>query len=65
MTKDTFLVGIIFLAIGLLFAFNNKNMAKGAFRFYQKLYTEKNLGVMFRIAGILLILGGLFLMVYK
>jgi hypothetical protein len=65
MNKDTYFVGLIFIVIGLVFAFNNVKIAKGAFRFYQKLYTEKNLSVMFRISGILLALGGIFLVFFK
>jgi hypothetical protein len=58
------LIGIIFIGIGLLFFFNNKNIAKGAAKFYQKLYTENNLKVMFKALGTLLILGGLALIFF-
>ena len=51
--------GIILAGIGLLFIYNNKNMAKGAAKLYAKLYTEKNLIIMFRVAGVLLVIGGL------
>ena len=65
MDKETFFVGIILIAIGALFTFNNKNMAKGAFKFYQKLYTEKNLTVMFRAFGVILVLGGIIFIFFK
>ena len=61
MDTQKLLVGIIFIGIGLLFFFNNKNIAKGATTFYQKLYTENNLKIMFRALGTLLVLGGLVL----
>jgi len=53
------------MAIGVLFFFNNQNMAKGAFKFYQWLYTKKNLIIMFRAAGIILVFGGLVLIFVK
>ena len=62
MDKQELLIGIIFIGIGILFFFNNKNIAKGAATFYQKLYTENNLKIMFKGAGALLILGGLALL---
>ena len=62
MDTQKLLVGIIFIGIGILFFFNNKNIAKGAVTFYQRLYTETNLKVMFRALGALLILGGLALL---
>ena len=65
MNKETYLVGLIFVVAGIVFIYNHKNMAKRAFRFYQKLYTEKNLSVMFRVVGVLLALGGIFLMFFK
>lgn len=65
MTTETLVIGIGFIALGLLFVLNNKNIAKGAFKFYAKLYTEKNLKVMFRAAGIILVLGGILLLFFK
>ena len=59
------LIGIIFIGIGLLFFFNNKNIAKGAAIFYQKLYTENNLKIMFKALGALLVLGGIILMIVR
>lgn len=53
------------MGIGVLFISNNKRMSKGAAVFYQKLYTEKNLLVMFKIAGAVLIGGGLLIMFVK
>ena len=65
MDTEKLLIGIIFIGIGLLFFFNNKNIAKGAATFYQKLYTEDNLKIMFKAAGVILILGGLLLIFFK
>ena len=59
------IAGIILMAIGVLFFFNNKNMGKGTFKFYQWLYTKKNLIIMFRLAGIILVFGGLVLIFVK
>ncbi len=60
-----FIVGIILMIIGFVFFLNNKSMGKGAADFYKKLYTKKNLIVMFRIAGVILIVGGLVLVFLK
>jgi len=65
MDTQKLIVGIIFIGIGLLFFFNNKNIAKGAATFYQKLYTENNLKIMFKALGTLLILGGIVLMIVR
>ena len=65
MDTSKLLAGIIFIGIGLIFFFNNKNIAKGAATFYQKLYTEYNLKIMFKALGTLLILGGLALIFLK
>jgi hypothetical protein len=65
MDKQELLIGIIFIGIGILFFFNNKNIAKGAATFYQKLYTEDNLKIMFKAAGVILVLGGLLLIFFK
>jgi len=59
------IIGILFLGLGLIFFFNNKNIAPGAATFYQKLYTENNLKIMFKGLGIFLILGGLALIFLK
>jgi hypothetical protein len=59
------IAAIVLMAIGILFFFNNKNMGEGAFKFYRKIYTKKNLTIMFRIAGILLFVGSLILIFVK
>jgi len=59
------MIGTVFIGVGLLFFFNNKNISKGTFKFYQKLYTEDNLKFMFRACGVVLILGGLALIFLK
>ena len=45
MDKEKLFAGLVLTAIGLLFFYNNKNMAKGASKFYAKIYTEKNLTI--------------------
>ena len=55
------IVGIVFIGLGLLFFFNNKNIGEGAAKFYQKLYTEHNLKIMFKVCGAVLVFGGLVL----
>ena len=55
------IAGIILVAIGILFFFNNKSMGAGLSEFYKKLYTKKNTIIMFRIAGVILVVGGLVL----
>jgi hypothetical protein len=59
MSQEKLIAGIALASIGLLFFFNNENIAKGAAKLYQKLYTEKNLKVIFKILGIFLIIGGI------
>ena len=65
MTIEKIIIGIVFICLGLLFNFYNKNVAKGAFKFYKKLYTENNLKIMFRALGIILIILGLILIFTK
>ncbi|MFA5686406.1 MAG: hypothetical protein WC930_03310 [Candidatus Paceibacterota bacterium] len=43
------IIGIVFIGAGLLFFFNNKKISKGAFWFSQKLYTEDNLKIIFKV----------------
>lgn len=59
MTNPRLIVGIILMVLGVFFFLNNKNVSEGAFKFYQILYTKKNLRIMFKLLGIFLILGGL------
>lgn len=65
MSPEKIIIGIVLMGIGALFFFNNVNIAKGAFKFYRKLYTEKNLKVMFKAAGVLLAIGGLVLIILQ
>jgi len=65
MDTEKIIIGLVFLGTGLLFFFNNKNIARGTSALYQKLYTEKNLTVMFKVMGGILILGGLALLFLK
>ena len=59
---EKLIAGIVLMAIGVLFFFNNKNMGKGAFEFYQKFYTKKNLIIIFKITGGILFFGGIILL---
>jgi len=61
MNIETLIPGILLIGLGLLFFFNNKNIAKGACQFYQKIYTEHNLKFMFKVCGAILVFGGLVL----
>ena len=54
--------GIILMVIGLVFFFNSREIGEGAFKFYRMIYTKKNLKIMFRVAGAILVFGGLLLM---
>ena len=63
--KQESIIGIIFIALGLLFFLNNKNISRGTAKLYQKIYTEENLKIMFKAAGIILILGGIVLIYFK
>ena len=65
MDNQELIAAIIFIGIGLLFFFNNKSIARGAAVFYQKLYTEKNLTIMFRTVGVVLVLGGIILILTR
>ena len=65
MESGKLIISIISVVAGLLFVFNNKNVAKGAHKFYTLLYTEKNLKIIFRVLGILLIIGAVVLIFFK
>jgi len=58
---EKLIIGIVFISLGLLFFFNNKDIGEGAAKFYQKLYTEHNLKIMFKACGVVLVFGGLVL----
>jgi len=59
------IASIILIVVGVVFFFNNKAMGEGCFGFYRWFYTKRNLKIMFKIAGIVLIVGGLILMFLK
>ena len=63
--EEVFVVGVLMIVLGLLFWFYNRGMGDWTFRFYKKIYTERNLVVMFRVGGLILVFGGLVLMVLK
>lgn len=65
MSVEKIIPGLILIGLGLIFFFNSQQIGKGAFKFYQKLYSEKNLPIMFKICGVLLVVGGLVLMFVK
>jgi len=60
--KRELFIGAIFVVLGLLFFFNSKNISKGASKFYQEIFAEKNLKIIFKACGIILILIGFVLM---
>ena len=55
--------GIVMLVIGVLFLFCNRSMGEGTFKFYRMIYTQKNLVIMFKAAGVILVVAGIVLMV--
>jgi len=65
MVSEKMIAGIVLMGVGLLFFFKNKDIGRGAFKFYQKFYSEKNLPIMFKICGGIFILGGLVLIFIK
>jgi len=56
--EQKIIAGIILIVVGIFFFLNSRNIGKGAYNFYQKVYTEKNLQIMFKIMGIILIVFG-------
>jgi len=61
MNMGKLIIGIVFVGLGLLFFFNNKNIAVGAAKIYQRFYSEQNLKIIFMVLGVILVLGGLVL----
>jgi len=59
------IAGLILIGIGAIFSLFKKDLAKGTSELYRKLYTKKNMTVMFTAAGVLLIIGGLILIFVK
>ncbi len=59
MTAEKYIIGIIVIIGGLLFALFNKPISKGSAQFYRKFYTAKNLRVMFILVALLLIFIGI------
>ena len=59
------IASIILIAIGILFFFNNKNIGEGCFKFYKALYTKNNLKIMFKAAGMILVVGGIILLIFS
>lgn len=58
-----YLIGTIAILAGLLLISFNRNISKGATKFYRRFYTAKNLRVMFIFIGIFLIFIGIFILV--
>ncbi|MFH1307755.1 MAG: hypothetical protein ABIH72_02800 [archaeon] len=56
---EKIITGIILIAVGILFFFNNKNIGEGAYKFYKWFYTKERLKIMFKVLGVFLVLGGL------
>jgi len=65
MITGKIIIGMVLMCLGILFFFNNKNISKGAFKFYQKMYTQENLKIMFKICGALLVFLGIILIFTK
>ena len=65
MTPEKIIIGIVFISLGPVLFFNSKNIAKGAAKFYQRLYTEKNLRIMFKFLGAILVVAGVILIFVK
>jgi len=65
METSRIIISIILFVIGLIFIFNNKNIGKGAYKFYRWFYTEKRLKIMFRIVGIFLVIISIILLFVK
>ena len=65
MLSEKIIAGIVLASIGLLFFFNNKNISKGASKFYQALSKEENLKIIFKILGVFLVLEGIILILTK
>ncbi len=59
------IAGIILFGLGTIFFLNSKKIGEGAHEFYKKFYTPKNLAVIFKIVGILLIIGSLLLILIE
>jgi hypothetical protein len=63
--ENTVYVGVIMIGLALVFWYNYQAMARGASKFYTKLYTEKNMRVMFRVVAIILGLTGFHLVFFN
>jgi hypothetical protein len=63
--KEQLIIGMLLIGFGLVFFSTNKSLSRGTARLYQKIYTEKNLKVMFKVVGIILIIGGLLLIFFS
>lgn len=63
--QEKIFIGFVLMGLGLVIFVNNKPIAKGMASFYKKLYTEDNLVVMFKVLGVLLVVGGLAIAIFK
>ena len=59
---DRLVAGIFLFVIGVVFLFNSGDIGEGAFKFYKMIYTKKNLKIMFKVAGIILVAGGIIIL---
>jgi len=62
---EKLIIEMLLIGVGLLFLFNNKNISKKVFIFYQKLYTENYFKIILIISGVSFIFAGLILMFLK
>ena len=59
---DKLIAGIFLFVIGIIFLFNSSDIGEGAFKFYRMIYTKKNLRIMFKVAGIIFVAGGIIIL---
>ena len=57
MESSKLVAGLILAAVGIAFILFRNKLARGSAEFYRKMYSEKNLKVIFPIMGTILILG--------
>ena len=58
---EKLVAGILLVVVGVAFLLWGKSMGEGAFKFYRVIYTKENLKIMFKAAGVILIVGGIIL----
>ena len=59
---DKLVAGIFLFVIGIVFLFNSSDIGEGAFKIYMIIYKKKKLRIMFKVAGIILVAGGIIIL---